>query len=84
MNLCWSSRAWEDYLYWQASDEGVLVKINELLKECLRTPFKGRGKPEPLKGDLRGYWSRRITQEHRLVYKVTSETIYVAQCREHY
>ena len=84
MRLSWDEDAWEQYLYWQAVDAAVLRKINALLKECLRTPFAGTGKPELLKGNMRGYWSRRITQEHRLVYKAAGEELRVAQCRFHY
>jgi toxin YoeB len=84
VNLQWASQAWEDYLYWQQMDRSVLAKINELVKECLRTPFEGRGKPELLRGNRRGYWSRRITQEHRLVYTVIGEVLHVVQCRYHY
>ena len=84
MRLSWDGDAWEQYLYWQAADAAVLRKINALLKECLRTPFAGTGKPELLKGNMRGYWSRRITQEHRLVYKVVGEELRIAQCRFHY
>ena len=84
INLSWSSYAWEDYLYWQQADDAILTKINELLKECLRTPFTGRGKPEPLKADRKGFWSRRITQEHRLVYRAADGNIIIAQCRFHY
>jgi toxin YoeB len=84
MQLVWQSRAWEDYLYWQESDKKVLLKINELIKECLRTPFSGKGKPEPLKGKYSGFWSRRITDEHRLVYAVRDKQLHILQCRFHY
>lgn len=84
MNLTWTPHAWEEYIYWQETDKKVVRRINELLKECLRTPFDGKGKPEPLKGDLSGFWSRRITDEHRLVYKVNNTEIAVVQCRNHY
>lgn len=83
--ICWAAIAWEQYLYWQRTEPKLLVKINGLLQECARTPFNGTGKPEPLKGDkYKGYWSRRITQEHRLIYKVESNTLRIAQCGEHY
>jgi toxin YoeB len=86
--LAWQRHAWEDSLYWQAADRKVLLRINELLKDALRHPFEGVGKPEPLKGTLKGYWSRRITQEHRLVYTMIGEgenkMLVVAQCRFHY
>lgn len=84
MKLEWQSDAWDDYLYWQQTDKKVLKRINDLIKECLRTPFAGIGKPEPLKGQLSGFWSRRITDEHRLVYKASADAIYILQCRYHY
>jgi len=80
--------AWEDYLYWQAEDAQSLDRLNGLLKECLRDSFRGTGKPEPLGGNLSGWWSRRIDREHRLVYRVTgkgdAQALEVAQCRYHY
>jgi len=82
--LCWEANAWDDYLYWQQTDKSVLKRINTLIKDCLREPFSGIGKPEPLKEELRGYWSRRITDEHRLVYTVQDDKIVIAQCRFHY
>jgi len=84
MRLIWSSISWDDYLYWQKTDKKVLKRINALIKSCLRTPYQGIGKPEDLKGDLQGYWSRRITSEHRLVYKYERESIMIAACRYHY
>ena len=84
MRLCWDEAAWQHYLFWEDTDKAVLNKINGLLKECSRTPFTGTGKPEPLKGRLRGYWSRRITQEHRLIYQIVGNDLCVAQCRFHY
>ncbi|WP_330083025.1 Txe/YoeB family addiction module toxin [Methylocystis iwaonis] len=84
MKLIFSESAWEDYLHWQAQDAKILDRINSLIKECQRTPFTGTGKPEPLRGDLRGWWSRRITLEHRLVYRVEGESLLIAQCRHHY
>lgn len=84
MQLIWSSNSWKDYLYWQKVDQKTLKRINELIKSCLRTPFEGIGKPEALKGDLRGYWSRRITSEHRLVYKFENGSLMIAACRYHY
>ena len=84
MKLTWSTSSWEDYLYWQKVDKKVVKRINELIKICMRTPFDGIGKPEALKGDLQGYWSRRITSEHRLVYKYEDEEILIAACRYHY
>jgi len=83
-NLSWDKNAWEDYLWWYQSNPKSIKKINELIKECLRDPFKGKGKPEALKADLSGYWSRRISGEHRLVYTVTDEFINIMQCRFHY
>ncbi|HNQ36477.1 MAG TPA: Txe/YoeB family addiction module toxin [Prolixibacteraceae bacterium] len=84
MDIFWDNSAWEDYLYWQGNDRNVLLKINALIKECQRTPFEGTGKPEPLRQNLSGFWSRRINSEHRLVYKVEDNTLYIAQCRYHY
>ena len=84
MNLLFTENAWEDYLYWQKTDKANLKKINKLIKEIKRSPFGGIGKPEPLKFDLAGYWSRRITGEHRLIYKVNDKTLLIAQCRYHY
>lgn len=77
-------QAWEDYLYWQSNDRKTLRKINDLLKAIHRDAFKGLGSPEPLKHGLSGYWSRRITLEHRLVYRVENGEIRVLQCRYHY
>ncbi len=77
MKLSFYDKAWEDYLYWQQADPKILRKINNLLKEISRTPFEGIGKPEPMKHQLAGCWSRRIDQEHRLVYSVEDNTIYV-------
>jgi len=84
MILSFSDDAWEDYLYWQRQDKKILKKINRLIKEIERTPFSGLGEPEPLKYNWSGYWSRRITIEHRIVYKVLDEHILIAQCRYHY
>ena len=80
----WDLDAWEDYLYWQSSDKKTLKRINELLKVCLRTPYEGIGKPEPLKGNLSSWWSRRITESDRLVYKMDGDTLLIAQLRYHY
>ena len=74
---------WEDYLHWQNTDKSILKKINILLKEIERTPFEGTGKPEPLKHQYAGWWSRRINLEHRLVYKVENSSIFILQCRYH-
>ncbi|MGB3136249.1 MAG: Txe/YoeB family addiction module toxin [Nodosilinea sp.] len=83
MRLIFSANAWEDYLYWQKSDRKVLSRINTLIKDIQRQPFEGIGKPEPLKHGLSGYWSRRTTGEHRIVYKV-DDSILIAQLRYHY
>jgi len=82
--LAWHTSAWEDYLYWQVNDKETVKKINGLLKDILRNPFSGLGKPEPLTGNYKGFWSRRINQEHRLIYKVEDKMIIVASCRFHY
>lgn len=82
--LCFTSNGWEDYIYWQNTDKSTLKRINLLIKDCLRNPFEGIGKPEPLKGNLSGYWSRRIDSEHRLVYKFETNNLIVLQCRYHY
>ena len=84
MKLTFSTKAWEDYLYWQSTDKKILKRINTLIKEIQRTPFGGVGKPEPLKHGLSGYWSRRINDEHRLVYKVEDDSVLIAQLRYHY
>lgn len=84
MNLLFTQEAWEDYLYWQKTDKAILKRLNALFKDMKRDPFNGSGKPEPLKYDLAGYWSRRINSEHRVVYKVSNDTIVVVQCRYHY
>ncbi len=76
--------AWEGYLYWQRQDKAITRKINALIKEIQRHPFEGTGKPEPLKGNLAGFWSRRINREHRLVYRIRGNTLEIAQCRYHY
>ncbi len=84
MILSFADNAWGDYLYWQQSDKKILKKINRLIKEIQRDPFDGIGEPEPLKYNWSGYWSRRITIEHRLVYKATEDNLMIAQCRYHY
>lgn len=84
MNLTWTNTAWKEYVEWQDIDRKMVRKINELIKECLRTPFEGIGKPEPLKNELSGYWSRRITAEHRLIYEITKDSICKIQCKYHY
>lgn len=88
MKLVFSDQAWEDYQYWVNTNDKVRDRINELIKQCKRTPFKGTGKPEPLKGDLTGWWSRRISQEDRMVYRVSgagdNQSLEIAQLRFHY
>lgn len=84
MRLSFHPHAWAQYLHWQQTDKAILQKINRLIEECLRHPFEGTGKPEPLRGDLAGYWSRRIDREHRLVYRVTQEALEIVQCRYDY
>ncbi|MFQ5661096.1 MAG: Txe/YoeB family addiction module toxin [Gammaproteobacteria bacterium] len=84
MNLIFSEHAWEDYLYWQRTDKKNLKRINQIIKEIQRAPFRGIGKPEPLKHGLSGYWSRRIDDEHRIVYKIENKALFLAQLRYHY
>ncbi|MGB3751453.1 MAG: Txe/YoeB family addiction module toxin [Arcobacteraceae bacterium] len=84
MNLIWSDSSWNDYLYWNQTDKQIFKKINALIKEIKRTPFEGTGKPEPLKYELAGCWSRRINHEHRLVYEVTDQGIFIISCKYHY
>ena len=84
MKLVFSRHAWEDYLYWQKADRQIVRRINALIENIRRSPFEGIGKPEPLKNRLAGYWSRRIDSEHRLVYRIEGESIYIVQARYHY
>ncbi len=84
MKLVFTKKAWSDYLYWQETDKQLLKKINKLIKDVKRSPFDGLGKPEPLKHELSGFWSRRITDEHRLVYKVENSAILIIACKYHY
>lgn len=88
MKLVFSDQAWEDYQHWVSTNDKIRDRVNELIKQCKRTPFKGTGKPEPLKGDLTGWWSRRISQEDRMVYRVSgagdSQSLEIAQLRFHY
>jgi len=84
VKLIFSNHAWDDYLFWQKTDNKILRRINTLIKEIQRNPFEGMGKPEPLKHALSGYWSRRITDEHRFIYKVSEKAIHIAQLRYHY
>ncbi|MDY7574772.1 Txe/YoeB family addiction module toxin [Actimicrobium sp. CCI2.3] len=84
MKIEWSEEAWEDYLYWQQTNKASLKRIHALIKDIQRNPFDGIGKPEPLKHHLAGFWSRRIDDEHRLVYAVEDDRLKIAQCRYHY
>ncbi len=84
MRYIFVDESWEDYLYWQKNNEKYVEKINDLLKDISRTPFSGRGKPEPLKHKYKGFWSRRIDNEHRLIYAVKDDEILIAKCRFHY
>ncbi len=88
MLLVWHERGWRDYIYWQENDSKTAIRINGLLRDALRHPLEGIGKPEPLRNQLKGLWSRRITQEHRLVYRVKGEgerqMLIILQCRFHY
>jgi toxin YoeB len=88
MRIAWTANAWDDYLHWQQTDQKIMGSINDLINDIIRDPFKGLGKPEPLKHALQGFWSRRITQEDRLVYRVSgkgdSQQLEIIQCRYHY
>ena len=84
MRLIFADAAWEDYLYWQEQDKRMVVRISKLIKETMRDPFEGFGKPEPLKHSLAGFWSRRINEEHRMVYKLDVDALMLAQLRYHY
>ena len=84
MKYVFSEQAWDDYLFWQKTDKKILKRINGLIKAISRGPFRGTGKPEPLKHALSGYWSRRITEADRIVYKVEGKTLFIAQLRYHY
>ncbi len=84
MKLIFSSKAWDNYLYWQKTDKAMVKRINALINDIQRNPFDGIGKPEPLKHGLSSYWSRRINDEHRIVYKVTEDSLLIAQLRYHY
>jgi toxin YoeB len=84
MKLIFAEQAWEDYLHWQETDRKMVKRIHELIKQATRTPFEGSGKPEPLKHALSGYWSRRINDEHRIVYRVEGDSMLIAQLRFHY
>jgi toxin YoeB len=84
MQKLWTDRGWEDYLYWQTQDKKTLKRINQLIQDAERNGYQGIGKPEPLRGNLSGYWSRRIDDENRLVYRIEDEKIIIAGCRTHY
>jgi toxin YoeB len=84
VRIVWAPGAWQDYLYWSRTDACVRDRINTLIEDVKRHPFTGLGKPEPLKRNLRGFWSRRITREHRMVYRVEPSVLQIAQCRFHY
>ena len=84
MKLIFHPNAWEDYLYWQQNDKQILKRLNQLIKDICRSPYEGIGKPEPLKYELAGFWSRRIDQEHRLVYRVEKDELHLLICRHHY
>ncbi|MHB0981178.1 MAG: Txe/YoeB family addiction module toxin [Thermoleophilia bacterium] len=84
MRVVFSEHAWDDYLYWQKTDRKIVQRVNALIKDICRAPFEGVGKPEPLRHALAGYWSRRLTDEHRIVYKVEDDALLIAQLRYHY
>jgi len=84
VKITFAELGWDDYLYWQEHDAKILGRLNALIKDCTRNPFAGIGKPEPLRGNWSGWWSRRITDEHRLVYRVAAGALEIAQCRYHY
>lgn len=88
MKLLWTAQGWDDYLYWQGVDGKMIVRINELIRDSRRNPFQGIGRPEPLRNEMSGWWSRRIDREHRLVYRVTgtgeAQAIEISGCRFHY
>jgi toxin YoeB len=84
MKIIFMDDAWQDYLYWQQQDKSMLKKTNGLIKEIIRSPFEETGKPEPLRENLSGFWSRRINLEHRLVYKIENNSVIILQCRYHY
>lgn len=84
MQKAWTDNAWEGYLYWQTHDKKILKRVNNLIKDIERNPFSGIGKPEPLKGGLQGYWSRRIDDRNRIVYKVADGQLVITQCGAHY
>ena len=83
-HISFHADAWQDYLYWYQTNKSTFKKINELIRDTQRSPFAGLGKPEALKHDLQGYWSRRINREHRLIYRIESDTLFILSCRYHY
>ena len=84
MRILWHESGWDDYIWWQTQDKKTIKRINALIKDIQRNPFEGIGKPEPLKGDLSGWWSRRIDEENRIVYKQSEEVVIIASCKGHY
>lgn len=84
MKLVWADAAWADYLYWLETDRKIIKRINKIIEDIKQNPFQGIGNPEPLRYNWQGYWSRRITREHRLVYKPEGDRLFIAQCRYHY
>ena len=84
MKIIWSEKSWDDYLYWQNTDKQLVKKINQLIKDIQRDPFDGIGKPEALKFNYAGFWSRRIDEEHRLIYRIVDDEIQIVKCRFHY
>lgn len=84
MRIVFDQDAWEDYQHWGQKDRGMLKRLNRLIDNCIRSPFSGIGKPEPLRDDYSGWWSRRIDEEHRLVYRADGDDLVIAQCRYHY
>lgn len=84
MKLIFSDKSWDDYLYWQKTDKKILTRINELIRDIQRNKYQGIGKPEPLRHNLAGWWSRRINSEHRIVYKIEDNSVFIAQLRYHY
>lgn len=84
MKLCFVDESWEDYLYWQKTNKKIVQKINKLIKDIQRSPYDGLGKPEALKHKYSGYWSRRIDNEHRLIYRINNEELWIVKCRFHY
>lgn len=84
MQVLWHESGWDDYIWWQSQDKKTLKRINALIKDMQRAPYEGLGKPEPLKGNLTGWWSRRIDETNRIVYKVKDDALVIAACRNHY